>query len=296
VAVGARLRGCLALGLLATVAGCGQSSSSPQRAALAAYITRVDRIESALNGPLTKVTTTGVDFMLARQGKSGSQQRAATTVPGYAAEERALRRALVRIRTLRRELAAAPAPARARHLRRMLLELVDGQAGLTHQVALLVAFLPRFDALLAELAPATQQLNAALRKRTAATRPAIAAGDAAKTRALRRFKASVDAIVRRLRTLMPPAASKPNYTTQLKSLEGMSAAAGGLASAIKTRALKRVRPLLLAYDRAATSDQSLTAQKAEIAAVRAYDAKAAAFNALQGDIQAELRRIEKALP
>jgi hypothetical protein len=296
VAVGARLRGCLALGLLVSVAGCGQSSSSPQRAALAAYVTRVDRIESALNGPLAHVTTAGVDFMLTRQAQSGSPKHGATSAPSYAAEEHALQRALSRIHTLRRELAATTTPAIARHLRRMLLELIDGQARLTHQVALLVAFLPHFDTLLAELGPATQGLNSALRKRTAATRSAIAASDAAKTVALHRFKASVDSIVRRLRTLRPPAASEPNYTTQLKSLEGMSAAAGGLATAIKSHALKRVRPLLVAYDRAATRDQSLGAQKAEIAAVRAYDAEAAAFNTLQGDIQAELRRIEKALP
>jgi hypothetical protein len=282
------------------VAGCGQAASSPQRNAVAAYIKRVDRIEAALSGPLASVTTAGVDFMVARQPKSGSHTSTTTTAcagcTSYASEEHALRQGLTRIHALRRELAVTAAPPIAHRLREMLLHLVDGQASLTHQVALLVAFLPRFDALLGDLAPATQQLNAALRKPTAATRSGIAASDAAKTVALRRFKTNVDSIVRRLRTLTPPAASEPNFATQLRSLEGMSAAAGGLARAIKSRELSRVRPLLIAYDRAATVDQSLAAQKAEIAAVRAYDAQAAGFNAQQADIQAELRRVEKALP
>jgi hypothetical protein len=283
-----RLRGCLALGVAVALAGCGHASG--ERAEVARYIKTVDRVESALSGPLANVTTAGVDFMLAR--KAGPQHQSAS----YRGEEQALLNALTRIRSLRRELAAAPAPAAARRLRAMLLELVDGQASMTHQVALLVAFLPPFDAALTQVAPATTRLNTALRKRTAPTKAAISTGDAAKAAALRRFKTDVDTVVRRLRALKPPAASAPNYRTQLESLEGMSDAAGRLADAVTSGSMSRVQPLLAAYDRAARSDQSLAAQRAQIAAVRAYNAHAARFATWEVAIQRELRRIEKTLP
>ena len=239
---------------MAVVAGCGHESS--QRAAVARYIKEVNRLETALDGPLSNVTTAGVDFMLGQ--KAGPHRQPAS----YGAEELTLLSALARIRALGGELAAPAAPAVAHRLRTLLLELVDGQASTTHQVALLVAFLPRFDAALTKLAPATADLNRALRTRTAPTRAAITSSDAAKAAALRRFKAHDDVIGRRLRPLPPPAASAPNYHTQLASLEGMSDAAGRLADAVTSGALSRVRPLLAAYDRAARSDQLPDAQKA----------------------------------
>jgi hypothetical protein len=178
----------------------------------------------------------------------------------------------------------------------MLLALISGQARMTRQLALLVGFLPRFDATLARLGPATQTLNAALTKRAPRTRKGLAAGNALKVAALRRFQAEMGVVVRELRTLTPPAASAPGYRAQLTTLEGMSAAAGRIADALAAGALSHLRPLLIAYDRAATHSQTRAVQEAQIAAVRAYDKQATSFQTLKSRVQGELQRVEARLP
>lgn len=273
----------VALGLL--VAACGQQSTPRQ--AVAAYLKHVNRIESELTHPLSTVTSAGGQFAQ-EQGSGGSLTNLVT-----GSHEQALLGALSRIEALRARLAAIQTPAAAVRLRRLLLQIIDAQAAMTREVAQLVNFLPRFKAALNPLAPATRRLEAALSHQSAAG--STAAASSANAVALRRFKHAVDGVVAEVRGLHPPAVSRPQYETQLAALREMSTSSGRLAAAIVDGPQGDVQPLLTAFDHAATLNQTISAQKAEIAAIRAYDDQSTKLTQLSQAAEEERLRLANTL-
>ena len=75
----------------------------------------------------------------------------------------------------------------------------------------------------------------------------------------------------------------------------MAASAGGLATALSTGALSRVNPLLVNFDKAATESRTRGVERAQIAAVRAYDARAAKLTKLESEIAEERLRLDNYL-
>ena len=71
------------------------------------------------------------------------------------------------IESLRARLAEITAPPAAEQLRALLLQLIDGEASMTRELAQLVAFLPQYNAALASLGPAIRRLELALARRSA---------------------------------------------------------------------------------------------------------------------------------
>lgn len=283
------IRGALLAALVSVlVAGCGQSSSP--RLAVARYIRRVNRIESGLAQPLAAVTRAGGQFAAQPTAAAGKLGGVITL-----GQEQPLLTATAKILALRRELASIPAPAPAAHLRALLLKLIDGQVAMTREVTKLVVFLPRFQKALGPLAPATTRLEAALSRNSAYGAAAVAAVFAAKVAALRQFQAQVNRIAGQLRRLHPPTVSKPSYRAQLSSLEGMAASAGRLADALASGDRSGLGPLLTQFDRAATSSQTASVQRAEIAAVRAYNARIAGLTQLSQSVEAERERLANTL-
>lgn len=281
----------LAAVALATVAllaaGCGQQQS--QRDAVATYLKQVDKVESALARPLATVTTIGNQF--AQEQSSGGTLTTLVTT----SHRQALLGAWSQITMLRSHLAAIRTPFAASRLRGMLLAIVDGQARLTRELAELVEFLPRFGATLRPLVHATRRLELALAQQTVAGAAAISAVYASKAAALRQFKRSVDGVVTQLLRLQPPAVSRPQYETELASLKGMSSSAGRLAGALTSGAQANVQKLLLGFDRAATLSQTIPAQKAQIAAVRAYDNQSTLIQQLSQAAERERLRLANTL-
>jgi hypothetical protein len=282
-----RLRWGLALATVVLVAGCGSHSHS-QRPAVAKYVTQVNHIESKLTTPLSQVTRAGASF--ASQLRSGP----VTEGPLVNSTEQTLAAALAKIRATEVDLALLPAPVPARHLRSLLLALTAGEARMTAQVARLVAYLPRFDAALAGLGPAAVSLEHVL-AHTATGQSAVNALYASKAAALQRFQLAVGLVLARLRRLQPPAVSKPGYTAELASLRGMASSAGGLAAALSSGSLGKVSSLLLRFDEAATQSHSRAVQRAQIAAVRAYDGESARLTKLQSQIAEERLRLDNYL-
>jgi hypothetical protein len=281
----------LALVVALLAAGCGQQQS-PQRRAVADYVKRVSVIEAALGAPLGQVTAGGTEF--SRETHPATNGASAQLLP-QTPPEQTLERALTRIETLRGRLAAITAPPPAEHLRSLLLGLIDGQAAMTRELAELVAFLPRYNAALATLGPATRRLEIALTQRTAYGATAVSAVYRAKATALRRFQTETGAVLRELRRLRPPPVSRPGYAAELASLEGMGVSAGRLAAVLASGALSNVGPLLVQFDRAAASSNSVGVQRAEIAAARAYDARATALDSLSEKVEVERSRLADGL-
>jgi hypothetical protein len=257
---------------------------------VAAYLHRIQRIENSLNAPLSLVTQTVSQFSIEQRAGATTLDRAL-----FAAHARSLRGALPRIRSDCGRLAAASAPTAAARLRVLLIRLCSGEAHMTDQTAKLVAFLPAFATAQRALGPAALTLEHALAATKVAGAGGVSAAYAAKAAALRRFQATLARIVAKLEKLAVPEASRPEYVAQLRALQGMSSTAGQLASALVASPQGNVQALLAQFDRAATSNQSLAVQRAQIAAVRAYDARVAALTALSKRIALERLRIDSTL-
>jgi len=272
----------LGAGLLA--AGCGHSSGP--RGALAGYITHVDEIESALRAPLRAVTHAGGEFAREQRAPSPTLKRRVERE-----REQSLLRDASQIASLRARLADLSPPAAAGHLRSLLLELTDAQLKLTREVAGMVVYLPQVSITLSALGPAMRRLVPALAPSHASGAGAVRRAYGAKAVALRGFAASLGRIQSQLRSLRPPRVSRPGYLAQLAALQGMSTNAERLANALSSGHTEDVARILLAFDRASTASQSAGAQRAQIAAVRAYDAQVRALGRISGSIEVERSRL-----
>jgi hypothetical protein len=276
------------LALAAALAGCGSSHSS-QRSAVAGYIRKLDRIEVQLKAPLAAVTHAGTQL--------AASPRRATLLGNLAqaSNQQALASALQRIRALETRLRAVAYPAPARHLRSLVLTLTAGEADLTQQLRLLSRFLPRFGAALTPLGPATLTLERVLSQRSAYGTAAVAALFAAKAKALRGFEATAAHIAARLDRLHPPRVSIPEYRAELMSLHGMSATSGRLATALAGGAPGNVSSLLNAFDRAAAATHTPAVARAQIRAIKAYNASTARLSGLSQAIASERLRLSNTL-
>ncbi|HEX3806144.1 MAG TPA: hypothetical protein VHV52_05110 [Gaiellaceae bacterium] len=265
----------VALAAALVASGCG--GGHPQRKALTDYINRVNAVEKKLATRLGEVSTANQKFAGAKKND-----------PKLEAQLQASEKTM---RTLSRRLAAIPAPPEAKHLRALLLELVNRQVELTHEVNELFGFVPAFQAALAPLAGADTHLKTEL-GRTAKTTAATEALDTEKAGALEAYAATVDAAIAELGHLQPPPVWRPGYTTQLASLHDLRGTALALAAAIRANHASSLPPLLERFDRAAVSDASLPAQKAQRAAVVAYNARIKALVTLARKVGAEQIRLQ----
>ena len=271
-----------AAALAVLLAGCGQNRS--QRAAVAAYLTHVNRIERALTKPFAAVTLAGQRF--------SSEEQAGGTLTGLliATHELQLVKALSQIEARRAELADIRAPRPASRLRTLLLELIDGEAHLTRELAQLVSFLPQYTSALRPLPSATRRLQAALSK------PAVAGSSASsayadKAGALRQFKRTVDGMLSQIRRAHPPQLEAASYRTEVASLQGMSSAGGHLAGALEGGSPASVQQLLLRFQRAASLNLTVPAQKAQIADIKAYDRQIVSLSQLSRAAEQERFRL-----
>ena len=276
--------------LAVTLAGCGQQAN-PQRVALAAYLRHVQRTETQFQQPLSEVAKVG--STLGREQGSGSLLN---SLAG-ASNEASLKQATRELERLRATVAAMPAPAVAAHLRNLLLALSDQQISLARELTTLALFLPRFSAILKQLAPASRYLQAALSVPAVTGTPAVvAAAYQFKAGALRHFAASAGSAAAALRAIHPPTVWRPAYVTQVASLTGMVNSATRLADALENGDTQHFASLMLAFDRAATLNQTIASQRAQIASIKAYDRAVENQSRIAAKIDAERQRLATILP
>jgi hypothetical protein len=261
----------LALCLLA--AGCGGDRAA-RTAAVGSYIEQVNATQLKLAQPLLAVSRANRDF--------ASRKKQADPVALRLRLERSERK----IRALRAELAGVTAPAEVRTLRTLMLALVDRELGLTREVAQLVAFIPAFSHALAPIAPAGPALKAAL----GSGQPV-----AAKAAALDRYHAVVEVVLARLAPLHPPPSSVPVYESQVQTLRQVRAAVAGLAQALRRQQRAQIAHFLRQFDLAAVANQSLAAQRAQISAVKGYNARIRSLDAIAMQIARERSRVQQQL-
>jgi hypothetical protein len=253
------------LGLLCLVvfaAGCGGSHA--KRNAISAYITKINAVEVQLARPLVDVSKANRDFARGKGNSAKIRARLARSEQVFA--------------RLRRRIAAVTPPPDAKRMRLLLLELVDRQAGLAHETLLLARFVPAFSTALRPLPAEGRSLKSALNAKQPAS---------AKAAALELYGRQLGVVLTQLRALHPPPASAPAVTNQVHTLVAVRASVVALARALREKRAKQVAPLLHRFDVAASSNQSLAAQRAQIAAVRAYNARVSAIDRLVRQLSAE---------
>ena len=277
-----------------------RSSGSKERRDVTAYIDSVNAIENQMHRPLTRV-------MLAYRDFTGNSLARRNPVPELAAAAQTLAR-------LNRRLAVLPAPPQAKKLRAALVRLVAEQAEVTREVQRLAAFTPAYAKVLRNAQAAGAELGRALRAVKIPTphtlrgtkkqiraaqaryRADSSAAAAAQSAAIDAYDGRVASIVHRLRNLQPPAALVPTYRAELHGLQDAAAAGSRLANELRKPRRTAVAELGRQFTLASREAQALTAQRAEIAAVRAYNARARAIASTSTDVQREVARLQATLP
>ncbi len=271
-------------------------SSSPKHNAVARYITDVDGVQQQMQAQLTKTAAAYRSY-----AKGGAAAKTSTPE---------LEQAEVTLRLLQRRLANLPAPQSARHLRTLLLQLTGQEVAIAHEVAQLSGFTPPYSALLKRARTASVVLSRALaavkppkahrirgtrkqvQKAQAAFTAAASAAAAQQADAVEVYDAKVAVLESRLRALDPPPVMTPAYRTQLETLEASRLAGSALARELRKNDRSHVAVFGRRFTLAARIAGSVTAQKAQIAAVTAYNRRVRAIGTLQGDIRQELAHLQ----
>jgi len=259
------------LALVVLAGGCGGGGES-RRQVVGGYIDQVNLVEARLRAPARSI--------------SQASRALATKRGAPAAMAAELRTAATKIDRQRARLAAVDAPPEAGRLRALLLELAGGQASLAREVAALAAFLPAYSAASRPLDASRASLRDALARKGSV---------GAKADALDAYAAAIGRVLPRLRRLRPPSVAAPGLETETATLVRVRASAAALAAALRAKRAADLSRLVLRFERASLGDQSLAAQRARIAAVRAYNARVARLDTLLLRIDRERARLEKTL-
>ncbi len=264
-----------ALALVAVLAGCGGAS---RHDAVESYINSVNGVETRMAGSIGQVTQANKDFARSQTSPEVHER--------LLKSEKTMRRLLKR-------LVAIDAPPEAAHLKALLLALVGREVGLTHEIVQLSAFVPRYQAALKPLA----QADSALKTQLAASAKGVAATKALngqKADELDSYARTLDAAIAAIKPLEPPPVWRPVYTTELGALSELRTSASALADAIRKNQANAVPTLLQRFDAAAVAGQSTAAQRRQIAAVKAYDARIRKIATLARDVEQERARLQRA--
>jgi hypothetical protein len=296
VALGLAAVAAVAIAAIVTVAGRG-GGESPEHKAIAGYITDVDVIQQQLRAPLTRTINAYRTFASTRSASRDLQQQL------VAAEGT--------LQTLERRLELLAAPPQATRLRSLLLQLVSAEVATAHEVGQLAVFTPRYSAALRESRQASARLAKALNAITPpkphqikGTKAQVAKAQAAfsgasaqaavlQAEAIETYGTSIAAVERRLRSLEPPAVLRPAYQAQLRTLRASQKAGAALAEELRKSDRSRVAVLGRRFTIAARIAGSVDVQKAQIAAVKAYNRRVRAIGTMQGRISQELARLQR---
>lgn len=263
------------LGLLAVaalaVAGCGgHSHATPQRNAVASYVTRVDAIAAKAQARLVVL-----------QGEVGANAKNAS-----AARERQLRRSAQILHTLAARVGRMSAPAPAAKLSRLIGRLLESEAEAADEVEGYVRFGPGYAAATKPLAPAQQQLNRALKTVKTTT---------AQADALDAYGTVVDRVRVQVAALPVVPLTRPIRETEVSALDRVATAVHAFADALHAHRKSEYQLRAQQLAAAATSADSLAAQRLRRDAIAAYDARIAAIRKLAARVQAEQQRLSRSL-
>ena len=261
---------------------------------VAAYIESVDAVEQQMRVPLTRVLTAYRGF--------SSKPTSPQTEKKLAAAEQTLR-------TLQRRLSALPAPPAAAKLRTLLVRLVAAEASAAREVDELARFLPRFETVAAEskvagtklardlaaakapAPPSAHGTPAQIAQEKAAYLAAVAHVAVLQADAVDAYARALELVLKRLRAIRPPPLMAPAYEAQVRTFEETRVAGNALARELRTKTRARAPLLTRRLAEAERIAAGVAAQRAEIAAIKAYNARVKAISTMQTQVQSEVSRL-----
>lgn len=258
----------LAVVAAAALAGCGGGAKAKRRDDVDRYVRRVNAIQADAAAEWGKAETA--------VGSLGTGKLTDKELRGLAA-------APPTIRALRSRVATVTPPADARRLHRLLLRLLDLDAGFADDVA-------RFGRYVHDVTPIEARLGA----ETVRLRDAVRQSHARATEdeALTRYVQALAPLERRLAALRPPTALSPWHREQVVRTRRLVAGARELRLGLRrndraeaTRGLSTLQ--------AATTQQSVTA--ADRRAIVAYNARLAQIRRLAAAVATEQTRLARTL-
>jgi hypothetical protein len=126
----------------------------------------------------------------------------------------------------------------------------------------------------------------------AAFNAAASAAAAQQADAVDVYDAKVGSIERALRKLDPPPVLTPAFRTQLQTLAASRTAGAALSRELRKNDRSQVSVFGRKFTLAARIAGSISAQKAQITAIKAYNRRVRAIGTLQGDIRQELVHLQ----
>jgi hypothetical protein len=249
------------------LAGCG-SETDHRREAVDAYVAKVNDVQRDALVPWQRAQR---GYVAVGSGKvTDAQLRDLAAAPKT-------------IRRLRARIAAVSAPKDATRLRARLLRLLDLDARFATEVAAFARYVRDVSAPEQQVAASTAQLRRALQRTKES---------AAEQRALARYAARLDGIVRRMRRLAPPRSLAPWHAEQVDRMTALRAAARDLARGLSTRNVALTQQGL---QELATAAGSSPVTEAERDAILAYNARLRQIRKASAAVATEQNRLTKEL-
>lgn len=290
----------VAAAVAATFINHKPSAESKERKAVSDYIDTVNLLQNQMHIQLAKVS------MAYRDLASGSiRRRQAPAQLGAAAAT---------LRRLDRRLIATPAPSQASKLRSLIIKLVAQESELTLEVRQLALFTPRFAVFLKQLRAVSARFDAAMRAVPQQRRKAVHgtsaqvvaaerayqaqrdAAAAAQAAAIDEYVAGVNGLLKELDALRAPAVVAPTFDSEVRSLHDVSVTGAQLSAELRTARRTHLDERIRAFTLAGREAGSLAAQRAQIAAIKAYNRRSHAIGATNSAVQDELSRLGRVLP
>jgi len=264
------LTGGLALALIVViVVGAIRASRPPRGQDVAAYVERVNKLQGLATGPLQQLNTAYADFGTPRGRTPEHLNR-------LARGERSLR-------TLRTQLAQAPAPEKAMPIRAQLLRLYDMQVAFARDVALFARYLVHVGAPERRAEAARLKLLRALR---AAQSPKEQAD------AFEGYAAAAGAAAGLLEKLRAPAEFDRARTTEVARLHQLSSGAAQAARALRVGDRAAIQKGISTFSR--SSSTIVVAVRQREAAI-AYNRRLRAIEAQRTRLARAQQRVQKSL-
>jgi hypothetical protein len=298
VLLGVAAVGAVAAAVAVTTVGHHSTGSRPHKD-VTRYIDKVNALQKQMHAPLARVMLAYASF-----GRGRSRRPSATQLAAAAAT----------LARLDRGLAALACPPEAYKLRRRLLQLVGREAEITREVQALARFAPRYVTTLGGMHAANLRLDSRLKKIKVPTPRVLRGTKKAVARAQRVFRAkaqqaavaqaaavdeydsSVAHVLSGLVRLHPPPALAPEFRAQVAALHEVTAAGAILANRLRSARRGDIAALSRRFSLASRAAATLAVQRAQIAAIRAYNTRARQVGAAAGAVQAELARLQRDLP
>jgi len=246
------------------VSGCGSSKNE----ALKRYVQQVNAVASGMRFELGQVAAVNASFRTSAD--------LAALAPKFARAQRSLG-------TFAARLAALAPPPEAKPVATTLAKLVSVERALVTELHRFAVFLPAFRKALAPYSRAVAAFQKAARVVKTAKEEASVVDV---------YANALSQPLAALAQLSPPAVLAPTYMTQVSLLRSSRTTALSLAAALRAGRAARAHALLVHLSQIAVSGGSLSAQRAQIAAVRAYDAEVARATTLQNRAQLELVHLQ----